>query len=99
MVMMGMTENKRFNIEFDGHQYFLVVDVPNERCVGRFDTMGDAKGYLELYEYFIDVEEELQKLKKENEQLKKEVEELKLDLKMARIDGAIDRMAQRPMKW
>ena len=64
---------KRFDIQFDTVKYFLVVDVPNERCVGRFDTIGDAKGYLELYEYFIDVEEELQKLKEENEQLKQQI--------------------------
>lgn len=70
-----MTE-KRFDIQFDGVKYFCVVDVPNERGVGRFDTIGDAKGYLELYEYYIDVEEELQKMKKENEQLKKENREL-----------------------
>lgn len=35
----------------------------------------------------------------ENEQLKKQTEELKVDLKMAKIDGAIDRMAQRPIRW
>ena len=70
-----MTE-KRFTIEFDSVRYFVVVNTENERCVGRFDTMADAKGYLELYEYFIDVEEELQKLKEENEQLKKQINEL-----------------------
>lgn len=44
----------------------------------------------------VDIEEELLK---ENEQLKKQIEELKFDLKMAKIDGAIDRMAQRPIRW
>ena len=68
---------KRFDIQFDGVKYFCVVDVPNERGVGRFDTIGDAKGYLELYEYYIDVEEELQKMKKENEQLKSELRNLR----------------------
>ena len=71
-----MTE-KRFDNQFDGVKYFCVVDVPNERGVGRFDTIGDAKGYLELYEYYIDVEEELQKMKKENEQLKGELRNLR----------------------
>lgn len=41
----------------------------------------------------------IQRFKEENEQLKQEIEELKVDLKMAKIDGAIDRMAQRPMRW
>lgn len=41
----------------------------------------------------------INELEKENEQLKQQIKELEVDLKMARIDGAIDRMAQRPMKW
>ena len=41
----------------------------------------------------------LNELNDENEQLKKQIEELKVDLKMAKIDGAIDRMAQRPIRW
>lgn len=64
-----MTE-KRFDIQFDGVRYFCVVDVPNERCVGRFDTMSDAKGYLELYEYYIELQEKNDELKQENERLK-----------------------------
>ena len=41
----------------------------------------------------------LNRLTEENEQLKKQIEELKVDLKMAKINGAIDRMAQRPIRW
>ena len=33
---------KRFNIDFDGHQYFLVIDENNERCLARLDTRMDA---------------------------------------------------------
>lgn len=56
-----MTE--RFDIQFDGVKYFCVVDVPNERCIGRCDTISDAKGFLELYEMFIEVYQENQQLK------------------------------------
>lgn len=41
----------------------------------------------------------LNELHEENEELKKQIEELKVDLKMAKIDGAINRMAQRPIRW
>ena len=49
----------------------------------------DAKGLIAL----------LNDLAEENEHLKKQIEELKVDLKMAKIDGTIDRMAQRPIRW
>ena len=49
----------------------------------------DAKGLIDL----------LNDLAEENEHLKKQIEELKVDLKMAKIDGTIDRMAQRPIRW
>lgn len=45
------------------------------------------------------LQQDLQRVEEENKQLKKQIEELKVDLKMAKIDGAIDRMAQRPMRW
>ena len=45
------------------------------------------------------LQQELQRVEEENGQLKKQIEELKVDLKMAKIDGAIDRMAQRPIRW
>ena len=41
----------------------------------------------------------MNRLNEENEQLKQEIEELKSNLKFARMDSAIDRMAQRPIKW
>jgi len=47
-----MTENKRFEVQYDGFKYFCVVDVPNERCVARLDTMGDAKAVVELIEIY-----------------------------------------------
>ena len=56
-----MTE--RFDIQFDGVKYFCVIDVPNERCIGRCDTINDAKGFLELYEMFIDLNNEKEQLK------------------------------------
>ena len=48
---------------------------------------------------FEDVVCQLNEFAEENEQLKKQIEELKVDLKMEKIDGVIDRMAQRPMRW
>jgi len=60
-----MTE-KRFNIEFDGHQYFLVIDEDNERCLARLDTRMDALAWLEIYKM----------LSEENEQLKQRIKEL-----------------------
>ena len=53
-----MTE--RFNVEFDGHRYFVVIDEDNERCLARLDTRLDASAWLEIYEM----------LSEENEQLK-----------------------------
>ena len=47
-----MTENKRFKVEFDGWKYFLVVDVPNERCIARLDTKGDADAFKEMVEIY-----------------------------------------------
>ena len=57
-----MTE--RLTIEFDGHQYFLVIDEDNERCLARLDTRMDALAWLEMYKM----------LSEENEQLKEEKE-------------------------
>ena len=51
---------KRFNIEFDGHQYFLILDEVNERCLAKLDTRIDALAWLEMYKM----------LSEENEQLK-----------------------------
>ena len=48
---------------------------------------------LNLYQQTLD------NVEKENDQIKKQIEELKVDLKMAKIDGVIDRMAQRPIRW
>lgn len=45
-----MTENKQFDIQFDGVQYFCVVDVPNERTIARLDTRFDALAWLEMYQ-------------------------------------------------
>ena len=62
----GNETAKRFNIEFDGHQYFLVIDENNERCLARLDTRIDALAWLEMYK----------RLSEENEQLKKTNQEL-----------------------
>ena len=59
-----MTE--RFTIEFDGHQYFLVIDNVNERCLARLDTRFDALAWLETYKM----------LSEENEQLKSFIDDL-----------------------
>lgn len=61
-----MTE-KRFTIEFDGHQYFLVIDEDNERCLARLDTRFDALAWLEIYKM---LSEENEQLKSENNMLK-----------------------------
>ena len=63
-----MTE-KRFTIEFDGHQYFLVIDEDNERCLARLDTRIDALAWLEMYKM----------LSEENEQLKNKIDVLEDD--------------------
>ena len=57
---------KRFNIEFDGHQYFLVIDEVNERCLAKLDTRIDALAWLEMYKM----------LSEENEQLKQFIKDL-----------------------
>ena len=62
----GNETAKRFNIEFDGHQYFLVIDEDNERCLARLDTRFDALAWLEIYKM----------LSEENEQLKEEIKDL-----------------------
>lgn len=59
-----MTE--RFNIEFDGHQYFLVIDGDNEKCLARLDTRMDALAWLEMYKM----------LSEKNEQLKQSLNKL-----------------------
>ena len=61
---------KRFNIEFDGHQYFLVIDEDNERCLARLDTRMDALAWLEMYKM----------LSEENEQLKQTIKKLEAQL-------------------
>lgn len=53
-----MTE-KRFTIEYDGYRYFIIIDNENECGIARMDTMPDAKGFLEMYEMFIEENEEL----------------------------------------
>lgn len=58
---------KRLNIEFDGHQYFLVIDKDNERCLARLDTRMDALAWLEIYKM---LSEENEQLKCENKNLK-----------------------------
>ena len=60
-----MTE-KRFNIEFDGHQYFLVIDEGNERCLARLDTRMDALAWLEMYKM----------LSEENEHIKQTIKDM-----------------------
>ena len=60
---------KRFNIEFDGHRYFLVIDEDNERCLARLDTRMDALAWLEIYKM----------LSEENEQLKTTIQQLTND--------------------
>ena len=60
-----MTE-KRFNIEFDGHQYFLVIDEDNERCLARLDTRMDALAWLEMYKM----------LSEENEHIKQTIKDM-----------------------
>lgn len=64
---------KRFTIEFDGHQYFLVIDEDNERCLARLDTMQDAHAWLEIYEMLSDENKEL---KEQNQSIKKTINEL-----------------------
>ena len=58
--------DKRFNIEFDGHQYFLVVDEDNERCLARLDTRMDALAWLEMYKM----------LSEENEHIKQTIKDM-----------------------
>ena len=41
-----------FEIRYDGWRYFLIVDVPNERCIARLDTKPDANAFLEMYLIF-----------------------------------------------
>ena len=60
-----MTE-KRFNIEFDGHRYFLVIDEDNERCLARLDTRMDALAWLEMYKM----------LSEENEHIKQTIKNM-----------------------
>ena len=54
---------KQFNIEFDGHKYFLVIDEENERCLARLDTRMDANAWLEIYKMLSEENEELRKEK------------------------------------
>ena len=61
---------KQFNIEFDGHRYFLVIDEDNERCLARLDTRIDALAWLEMYKM---LSEENEQLKNENAKMKKEL--------------------------
>ena len=42
--------------------------------------------------------QELEKIDKENWNLKQQIKELQSDLKIAKINSAINRMAQRPMR-
>ena len=65
---------KRFNIEFDGHQYFLVIDEDNERCLARLDTRMDALAWLEIYKM---LSEENEKLKYHLNKTEKELQEYK----------------------
>ena len=59
-----MTENKQFTVEFDGHQYFLVIDEVNERCLARLDTRMDALAWLEMYKIFLEENEQLKQHQK-----------------------------------
>lgn len=80
---------KRFNIEFDGHQYFLVIDNVNERCLARLDTRFDALAWLETYKMLSEENEQLRTknnayiqdievFKEENTHLKLENEQLQV---------------------
>ena len=92
---MGMFEFRQdeFPVYFCFHK---IIDLLNEQHEEiqqlqrhldfmRSGALTDDKRIKELYD--------------ENEQLKKQIKKLKVDLKMAKIDGTIDRMAQRPMRW
>ena len=57
---------KQFNIEFDGHKYFLVIDEENERCLARLDTRMDALAWLEMYKM----------LSEENEHIKQTIKNM-----------------------
>ena len=76
--MIKMTE-KRFNIEFDGHQYFLVIDEDNERCLARLDTRMDALAWLEMYKM----------LSEENEQLKSELQDKRLGINLFNAENTL----------
>ena len=61
-----MTE-KRYEVQYDGYQYFCVVDVPNEAVVARLDTKHDALAWLEIYEMLLDENKELRLTLKEHQ--------------------------------
>ena len=87
----------RLSAKDKGVKIFNNHDENNWRVLNlHFNDYEDAQFVRGKLEPVVDL---LNKLNDENEQLKQQIEELKVDLKMARIDGAIDRMAQRPMRW
>ena len=67
-----MTE--RFEIQYDGYRYFVVVDIENERGIARMDTMSDAEGFLEMYEMLND---DIEQLKEHQKTLEAKIVRLK----------------------
>ena len=71
-----MTE--RFEIQYDGYRYFVVVDIENERGIARMDTMSDAEGFLEMYEMLND---DIEQLKEQANAVYEKLAEMGIDLK------------------
>ena len=79
-----MTE-KQFKIEFDGHRYFHVIDIVNERGLARLDTMLDAHAWLEVYEMLSDENEQLKSTNMEYEDALGRLEENKQEKRFLKI--------------
>ena len=93
-----MTEKRYFKRMWEEEYYIFDSNTISE---SDFEEKLEYQGYTAFEDSMMgdEVVNRLNEQHEENEQLKKQIEELKVDLKMAKIDGAIDRMAQRPMRW
>ena len=65
MEQLKMT-NERYQIQYDGVRYFVIIDTERESLIARLDTMLDAKAFLEMYTM----------LTEENEHIKNTIQDM-----------------------
>lgn len=92
---------------------YAIDEWENKHVIREWDIIRVKEDYFDFLTHINELAKEIEELKSDlNHELSvskslrdvireqdKEIKELKSDLKMARMDSAINRMAQRPTRW